>query len=403
MAERKVAVVGAGPAGLIAAETLARAGSMVTVFDRMANPGRKLLLAGRGGLNLTHSEPLPDFLQRYGPASRHLADAITAFPPNALTAWCEDLGQPTFVGTSGRIFPRSLKASPLLRAWLQRLNGLGVRFELSRQWTGWSEKGHLALRSREGVESLFTADAAVLALGGASWPRLGSDGSWVPLLTARGVTINPLTAANCGVQIAWSPVFRDKHAGEPLKRIALSVGNQTVRGEAIVTQHGLEGGAVYQLVPAIREQLAAQGVCTLTLDLRPDMTEADLTSRLSTPIGKQTLSNHLRKAAGLPPVAISLLREASGKTLPTDMCVLAQLIRAAPLNVDGLEPIGRAISSAGGISWHELDSGFMLKRLPGTFAAGEMLDWEAPTGGFLLQACFATGVAAARGVLSYLE
>lgn len=403
MAKRNIAVVGAGPSGLIAAEMLARAGAQVTVFDRMANPGRKFLLAGRGGLNLTHSEPLPEFLKRYGPAPERLAGAITAFPPSALTAWCEELGQPTFVGTSGRVFPKSLKASPLLRAWLQRLGGLGVRFELGRQWTGWNDKGELAFRSRESTESIFAADAAVLALGGASWPRLGSDGGWVAVLAARGVAVSPLTAANCGVRIAWTQLFHDKHAGEPLKRIALSVSGQSVRGEAVVTQHGLEGGAVYQLVPAIRTQLAEHGACALTIDLRPDMTAAELTSRLGAPIGKQTLSNHLRKAAGLPPVAISLLREASGKTLPANMGVLAQLIKGVPLKITGLEPINRAISSAGGIAWDELDTGFMIKRLPGLFAAGEMLDWEAPTGGYLLQACFSTGVAAAKGVLAYLE
>lgn len=398
-AGRRAAVIGAGPAGLMAAEILASAGVRVTVYDRMANPGRKLLMAGRGGLNLTHSEPLPDFLARYGEAADLLRPAIEAFAPDALRAWCEGLGQPTFVGTSGRVFPRALKASPLLRAWFARLNGFGVRFRPGARWTGWTADGALAFDPPDGgLEEV--PRATVLALGGASWPRLGSDGGWVPVLQRRGIGVAALTAANCGVRIGWSAYMRERFAGEPLKRIVAAVGGHSARGEAVVTARGLEGGALYQLVPAIRRELARTGTCAIAIDLRPDLDEARLAAALAKPIGKQSLANHLRKAAGLAPVSIALLREGAGATLPQGAAELARLIKAVPLAVAGLEPIERAISSAGGIVWDEIGPGFGLKRLPGVFAAGEMLDWEAPTGGYLLQACFSTGVAAAKGALA---
>lgn len=402
MAKPKVAVIGAGPAGLMAAETLARAGASVTIFDKMANPGRKFLLAGRGGLNLTHSEPLPKLLDRFGAANERLKPAIEAFPPEAVIAWCEGLGEATFVGSSGRVFPKSLKASPLLRAWLVRLGQLGVMLDGQTQWADLTETGDLLFKSRTGTDQRHRADAVLLALGGASWPRLGADGGWVPVLAGRGVRVVPLAPANCGVQVAWSPIMTGKFAGEPLKRIALTVGGQRIRGEAVITERGLEGGAVYQLVPEIRDQLASLGTCAIELDLRPDMTPAELTQLLAGPLRKQTLTNHLRKAAGLSPVAIAVLREVHGTALPRDPTDLARCIKHLSLSVIGLEPIARAISTAGGIAWEELDSNFMLKKLPGVFAAGEMLDWEAPTGGYLLQACFSTGVAAAKGVLGYL-
>ena len=396
-----VAVIGGGPAGLMAAETLARGGAAVAVYDRMANPGRKFLLAGRGGLNLTHSEPLTAFLPHYGAAAEHLRPALEALPPDGLRAWCHELGETTFVGTSGRVFPKSLKASPLLRAWLGRLSELGVKFERGMQWMGWSSEGGLTFVARYGEKRSVHANAALLALGGASWPRLGADGSWVPLLAKRDVEITPLTAANCGVTLAWSGIVRTRFAGEPLKRIALSVNGATVRGEAMITTAGLEGGAVYELGPAIREQLAKHQSCSITLDLRPDFTQDELAARIARPRGKQSLSNHLRKVAGLPPVAIALTHEGQ-QTLPADPAALARAIKAVPLTVTGLAPIDRAISTAGGIAWAELDEHFMLRRLPGVFAAGEMLDWEAPTGGYLLQACFSTGHAAALGALAYL-
>jgi hypothetical protein len=401
-----VAVIGAGPAGLMAAEVLAQGGAKVTVYDAMPSVCRKLLMAGRGGLNLTHSESLSEFMARYGAAEPHLRNAIEAFPPDALRVWSEALGQPTFVGSSGRVFPHSFKASPLLRAWLRRLDGMGVQFELRHRWTGWADSGQLLFQAPTGVQVL-KATATVLALGGASWPRLGSDGSWAAVLAAKGVALSRLRPANCGFTVAWSDVFKNRFEGEPLKGIALSFGSHIVRGEAMLTRTGIEGGAVYALSAPLRDAIVATGEATLHIALRPDVSLAELTSRLSARKGKQSVSNWLRKAAHLAPATIGLLQEgaiASGdalSALPPEE--LARLINAVPVKLDGVAPIARAISSAGGISFDELDDAFMLRRLPGVFAAGEMLDWEAPTGGYLLQACFATGAAAGRGALKWLE
>jgi uncharacterized flavoprotein (TIGR03862 family) len=400
-----VAIIGAGPAGLMAAEVLAQGGARVTVYDAMPSVGRKFLMAGRGGLNLTHSEPLPAFLTRYREAMPQLTTAIEAFPPDRLRAWCEALGQPTFVGSSGRIFPKALKASPLLRAWLRRLDAMGVQFSLRHRWTGWDENGRLLFQTPDGP-SAVEASATVLALGGASWPRLGSDGGWTETLGAKGVKITPLKSANCGFAVAWSDIFRDRFEGEPLKGITLSFGTQSVRGEAMITRNGIEGGAIYALSANLRDAILAFGQATLHIALRPDGETRDVVARLSAPRGKQTFSNWLRKAAQLSPVAIGLLQEAamvSGVTLsslPAEN--LTELINAVPVQLTDIAGIARAISTAGGIAFEELDADFMIPRLPGVFAAGEMLDWEAPTGGYLLQACFATGAAAGRGVLKWL-
>jgi uncharacterized flavoprotein (TIGR03862 family) len=403
---KSVAIIGAGPAGLMAAEVLAQGGADVTVYDAMPSAGRKFLMAGRGGLNLTHSEPLPQFLVRYREAASHLQAAIDAFPPNALRAWSEALGQPTFIGSSGRVFPKAFKASPLLRAWLRRLDSMGVKFLLRHRWTGWDENGHLRFQTPDGPRTV-TAAATVLALGGASWPRLGSDGSWVETLAAKGVNISRLRPANSGFTVAWSDIFRDRFEGQPLKGVALTSGQNSVRGEAIVTRTGIEGGAIYALSADLREAIDSSGRATLHVALRPDLATNDLIAKLSAPKGKQSLSNFLRKAASLSPAAIGLLQEAAKSSdvslsslSPTD---LARLINAVPVELTGTAPIARAISTAGGIALAELDPDFMLHRLPGVFAAGEMLDWEAPTGGYLLQACFATGVAAGRGVLKWFE
>jgi uncharacterized flavoprotein (TIGR03862 family) len=404
--QMNVAIIGAGPAGLMAAETLAQGGARVTVYDAMPSAGRKFLMAGRGGLNLTHSEPLPALLTRYREAMPQLAAAIQAFPPDRLREWCEALGQPTFVGSSGRIFPKALKASPLLRAWLRRLDAMGVQFSLRHRWIGWDGNGHLLFQTPDGP-SAVDARATVLALGGASWPRLGSDGGWVDTLGARGVKVTPLKSANCGFVVTWSDIFRDRFEGQPLKGIALSFGAHSVRGEAMITRNGIEGGAVYALSADLREAILASGGATLHIALRPDLKAHDLIARLSAPRGKQTLSNWLRKAAQLSPVAIGLLQEAaivSGVELSSlSPENLAELINAVPVQLTGVAPIARAISTAGGIAFDELDADFMFGRLPGVFAAGEMLDWEAPTGGYLLQACFATGAAAGRGALKWLE
>ena len=401
-----VAIIGAGPAGLMAAEVLARGGENVTIYDAMPSAGRKFLMAGRGGLNLTHSEALPDFMTRYGAAMPRLAPAIEAFPPDALRAWSEALGQPTFVGSSGRVFPQAFKASPLLRAWLRRLDAMGVRLMLRHRWTGWNGDGHLLFQT-PGGQFTVEARATVLALGGGSWPRLGSDGAWVETLAARDVTISPLRSANCGFTIAWSEIFRNRFEGHPLKGIALSFGPQTVRGEAVVTRMGIEGGAVYALSVPLRERIIATGEATLNVALRPDLEKSDLIARLLAPKGKQSVSNWLRKAAHLSPVAIGMLQEAaitSGTSLSSlSPATLAGLINAVPIRLNGIAPIARAISSAGGIAFDELDADFMIRRLPGVFAAGEMLDWEAPTGGYLLQASFATGAAAGTGALKWLR
>jgi uncharacterized flavoprotein (TIGR03862 family) len=401
-----VAVIGAGPAGLMAAEVLAEGGASVTVFDAMPSVGRKFLMAGRGGLNLTHSEQLAAFLTRYREAAPHLKAAIEAFPPDHLREWSNTLGQPTFVGSSGRAFPQAFKASPLLRAWLRRLDAAGVQFALRRRWIGWDRDGRLLFQTPEGPRAI-DARASVLALGGASWPRLGSDGAWTDVLAAKGVATAPLRPANCGFTVAWSDIFRNRFEGQPLKGIALTFGPNTVRGEAIVTRSGIEGGAVYALSAELREAIAKSGETTLHVALRPDLDTKDLIARLSGPRGKQSFSNFLRKVAQLSPVAIGLVQEAavlSGRQLASLSATdLAHLINAVPITLNGVAPISRAISTAGGIAFEELDADFMIRRLPGVFAAGEMLDWEAPTGGYLLQACFATGAAAGKGALKWVS
>jgi uncharacterized flavoprotein (TIGR03862 family) len=404
--QAQVAVIGAGPAGLMAAEVLSEAGLRVTVYDAMPSAGRKFLMAGRGGLNLTHSEPLQAFLDRYRAARPSLEAAINAFPPERLRQWSEELGQPTFVGSSGRVFPESFKASPLLRAWLRRLASRDVTLALRHRWIGWDDAHRLLFDAADGPH-LVAARATVLALGGASWPRLGSDGGWVETLAARGIAISPLRPANCGFAVGWSDIFRDRFEGQPLKGVTLSFGPRTVKGDVIVTRTGLEGGAIYVLSAELRNAIEHSGEATLHIALRPDLAEVDLAARLSAPRGRQSFSNVLRKAAQLAPPAIGLLQEAAiqaGTSLPSlSPDALAALINAVPITLTGAASIARAISSAGGVSFDELDSDFMIRRLPGVFAAGEMLDWEAPTGGYLLQACFATGRAAGQGVLKRLH
>jgi uncharacterized flavoprotein (TIGR03862 family) len=402
----QAAIIGAGPAGLMAAEVLAKGGVRVTVFDAMPSAGRKFLMAGRGGLNLTHSEPLQQFLARYGAAESRLWSAIETFAPEALRKWADDLGQPTFKGSSGRVFPKTLKASPLLRAWLRRLDSIGVTLKLRHRWSGWDSDNGLQFQTPDG-ERAVAADATIMALGGASWPRLGSDGAWVEAFAGKGVAITPLQPANCGFAIEWSAVFRDRFEGQPLKNVALLLGPYKVRGEVLVTRGGIEGGAIYALSAVLREHIKAAGNAVLYVDLRPDIATAELAARLDASSGKQSISNRLRKAAGLTPVAIGVLREtaqASGQQLGAmSPASLGALIRAVPVALTGIAPIARAISSAGGIAFSELDADYMIRRLPGVFAAGEMLDWEAPTGGYLLQASFATGAAAGRGALKWLR
>jgi uncharacterized flavoprotein (TIGR03862 family) len=388
-----VAIIGAGPAGLMAAEILSAAGLKVTLYDRMPNVARKLLIAGRGGLNLTHAEPLDRFKARYGAAAARLAPIIDAFPPQALIEWAEALGQSTFVGTSGRVFPKTLKASPLLRAWLARLSAQGVQIKTRHDWQGWTGTSDLIFANNDAVK----ADATVLALGGASWPRLGSNGAWTAILAKHDVPITPLRPANMGFTVAWSESFR-RFEGEPLKGIALTFNSRTVRGEAMITKTGIEGGALYAIAADLREAIAGKGAATPTIDLRPDITHADLAAKLARPRGSDSLSNFLRKTINLAPVAINLLRETHG-TLATDAATLGRQIKAAPLTLTGTQPIDRAISTAGGIKLEALDDDLMLRAMPNVYAVGEMLDWEAPTGGYLLQATFATAVTAARAIV----
>ena len=391
------AIVGAGPAGLMAADVMVRAGLQVTIFDRMPSAGRKFLMAGRGGLNLTHSEPIGEFLLRFADASAWLGPAIRQFSPGDVRIWADGHGEETFVGSSGRVFPRSFKASPLLRAWLRELNGLGVVLKTRRHWTGWGDDGSLSFSDGSSV----SADVCVLALGGASWPRLGADGNWVSALVDKGIEVSQLVASNAGINCNWSDVTIARHAGAPLKRIAVTLAGRTVRGEAMISRSGLEGGAIYALSRELRDTLAKSGHCELQLDLRPDFDVSQLVARFAKVPRKQSLTNRLRKGAGLSPQAISVWRDwVHSKTFETDEA-LARSIKTVLLKVTGLQPIDRAISSAGGIAASEVDGNFMLKKLPGVFVCGEMLDWDAPTGGYLLQACFATGRAAGEGAAGF--
>jgi len=390
-------VVGAGPAGLAAAEALARAGRKVVVYEAGPSPARKFQLAGRGGLNLTHSESLEAFLDRYGLAAGRLSAAIGAFTPGDLRAWADDLGETTFVGSSGRVFPKSFKATPLLRGWLRRLDGLGVTLRPRRRLVGLERGGRLRFAGPGGEEDV-TADAVVLALGGASWPRLGSDGGWVDWLGAAGVEIAPLKPANCGFRVAWSAHLTDRFAGAPLKSIALSHKGRMVRGEAMIDRAGIEGGAVYGLSADLRDAIERDGAATLAIDLKPDLGVAALAARLRRRQGESTST--LLRRAGLTPAAIALAREAG--PLPDAADALAARIKQVEIRLTAPAPIERAISSAGGVKWAEVDEAFMLRKLPGVFVAGEMIDWEAPTGGYLLQACFATGRAAGAGAAAWV-
>ncbi|MGE0769021.1 MAG: TIGR03862 family flavoprotein [Hyphomicrobiaceae bacterium] len=405
---KRVIVIGGGPAGLMAADVIATAfgsgsGSVrVTLYERMPSVGRKLLMAGRGGLNLTHGEPLEMLLGRYGDARAFMDGVVGAFPPAALRAMAESLGQDTFVGSSGRVFPRAMKASPLLRAWLARLAGRGVEFRTRHTFVGFDEAGAALIAEKDEPALPVAADAVVLALGGGNWPRLGSRGDWVPWLRQLGVAVHALQPANAGVKVAWSEHFRDRFAGTPLKRIAVTIGNRRSRGEAVVTRDGLEGGAIYALTPAVRHELAKGAATMLSVDLRPDLDHAELVARLSRARGKQSVSAWLKKTLRLAPVAIGLVRDSAQNVLPKDPEGLARIIKSVMLPVSGTGSLDRAISSAGGVVLGEVAAEMMVKSRPGLFVAGEMLDWEAPTGGYLLQGCFATGHAAGRGVLGYL-
>jgi uncharacterized flavoprotein (TIGR03862 family) len=395
-------VVGGGPAGLMAAEVFADAGWSVTVFDHMASVGRKLLLAGRGGLNITHSEPTDRLLDRYGEARPRLERAIRGWDPASLRAWCADLGESTFVGSSGRVFPSSFRATPLLRAWLARLSSSGVTFETRHRWVGLGDAAGSVVFDTPGGPIVRTGDVVVLALGGASWPRVGSDGTWVDVLGRAGVAVAPMRPANCGLLVPWRKEFLERHEGAPVKNVELSLDGFAVRGDLVLTAAGVEGGPVYALAAPARDCIEADGACTISIDLQPDRSVEQLTDRLSRARQGDSTSTLLRRSAGLSPVAAALVRELAGPRPPTEPATLAALVKALPLAVSATMPIARAISSAGGVRLDEIDERFMLFRLPGVFVAGEMIDWEAPTGGYLLQASFSTGVAAARGAIAWL-
>ncbi|WP_031231295.1 TIGR03862 family flavoprotein [Asticcacaulis sp. YBE204] len=389
-APKTIAVIGAGPAGLMLAEILSAHGYRVDIYDRMASVARKFLMAGRGGLNLTHSEPLAAFIGRYGNRATQVKPTIEAFTPKDLRDWADALGAETFVGSSGRVFPKALKASPLLRAWLKRLEAQGVRFHLRHAWTGWADNALVFAHGDKTVE--VRPDIIVLALGGASWPKLGSDGGWTDILGARGVEIAPLKAANMGFTVTWSEHFRDRFAGEPLKPIALTYEGRVRKGELMLTRQGIEGGAVYAHAAALRDTIARKGSATLLIDLKPELSEAQIVNKLSRGAKNDSLSNKLRKTLNLSPAAIALLRETGQEITPA-------LIKAAPVTLTGAQALERAISSAGGIRFDAVTPDYELKALPGTYAIGEMLDWEAPTGGYLLQACFSQAVWTARAIL----
>lgn len=403
-----VAVVGGGPAGLIAAETLAQGGAQVDLYDAMPSVGRKFLLAGIGGMNITHAEPFEIFATRYGVREQALRPLLDSFSPDALRGWIHTLGIETFVGSSGRVFPRDMKAAPLLRAWLHRLREAGVRFHMRHRWLGWMETGALRFATPAG-DLHAEADALVMALGGASWPKLGANGDWVPLLRQRGIDIAPLLPANCGFDVAggWSAHLRSRFAGQPLKTVALHFADvsgqpHARQGELMLSDTGIEGSLVYALSAALRDAIAARGPVVVNLDLLPDKSPARVLAEVSHPRGSRSLSSHLQSRAGLKGAKMALLYECLAKDTLNDPVRLAQAIKSLPLTLAAPRPIEEAISSAGGVRFEALDERLMLRNLPGVFCAGEMLDWEAPTGGYLLTACLASGRAAGQGALEYL-
>ncbi len=403
---KQVAIIGGGPAGLIAAEVLSRHNIRVDLFDAMPSVGRKFLQAGKGGMNLTHSEPFEPFVNRYRQRQHEMRPLLETFGAEQLRTWAHELGFETFVGSSGRVFPTDMRAAPLLRAWLQRLREAGVRFHVRHRWIGWDQQQQLMFATPEG-DIAVQADAVLLALGGGSWSRLGSDGTWVPLLQEKGIAVAPLKAANCGFECDWSADFRSRFGGTPVKTVVASLtdrdGNRTERqGEFVITERGIEGSLIYVFAAELRDQLEQNGTSTLTLDLLPHKTaeriEQELRSR-----GSKSLSTQLKSKVGIDGIKAGLLRECLSKETFTNDHLLAQAIKQFPLHLLRTTPMDEAISTAGGVCFAALNEQLMLKALPGVFCAGEMLDWEAPTGGYLLTGCFASGFAAGHGILQWLQ
>lgn len=404
--DRLVAIIGGGPAGLMAAEILIAAGARVAVYESMPTLGRKFLRAGLGGLNITHSEPFGEFCLRYGDRQCHLQSFLNRFPPDTLRAWVHQLGIETFVGTSGRVFPKEMKAAPLLRTWVHRLRNSGVQFHLGHRWLGFSSDGSLRIVSSKDEFTIKPA-AVVLALGGASWPQLGSTGTWVSWLQERGVEIAPWQSANCGFDVAWSSHMREKFAGAPLKAVSLKFtgmdGKTEIReGELLVTEYGVEGSLIYSFSKRLREQINASGEATFLIDLLPGQSAERVLAQLSRPRGSRSISRHLQTCLGNNALKRALIYEVLSREQLAEPTALAKYIKELPITVRSTRPIEEAISSAGGVSFESVDEHLMLKAVPGTFVAGEMLDWEAPTGGYLLTACFATGRAAAEGAIRWL-
>jgi hypothetical protein len=383
-------IIGAGPAGLMAAERLAGEGYAVTLYEGMPSAGRKFLMAGKSGLNITHSEDLETFLSRYGASRERLEPHLRKFGPAQIRDWCTGLGIETFVGSSGRVFPTAMKASPLLRAWLKRLDGLGCKIHYRHYWTGWNDADQAVFKTPDGtITATATADITILALGGGSWKRLGSDGKWMDILTNAGIKCTPFKPANCGFDVNWTEHLIDKCAGQPVKPVTLTCGAQTVRGEFVISKTGIEGSAVYAISATLRDQWLETGTATLTLDLTPDRTLEDVTARLTKPRGKNSLGNHLRKTLGLDATKTALIFEATPRETLNNPAKLASAIKTLPIKITKPRPIDEAISTAGGVAWEELDETFQLKKRPGTYCLGEMVDWEAPTGGYLLTGCLA--------------
>lgn len=398
----QVTIIGGGPAGLMAAEVLLKGGSQVALYEAMPSPGRKFLVAGKGGLNLTHSEPREDFLSRYGARRPQIEPLLDLFGPDELREWAGDLGIETFVGSSGRVFPKEMNAAPLLRAWLEKLRTDGLQIYTRHRWLGWGKDDDLLFETPEGKKRV-KAGAVILALGGGSRPELGSDGSWIPLLEGRNIKIAPLKPANCGFDVRWTPYFRDKYQGTPLKAVALTFKGQRKIGEFIITENGVEGSLIYAISARIRDEIESSGRALIELDLAPNWTEEEVIQKLSRPRGSHSISKYLKRTVKISGVKSALLWEFVPRENFSDPEQLASAIKALPVPLIGPRPLEEAISSAGGVSFEELDGQLMLRALAGVFCAGEMLDWEAPTGGYLLTACFASGYAAGLGVLDWLK
>ena len=398
-----VVVIGGGPAGLMAAEVVSRHGLRVDVYDAMPSLGRKFLMAGKSGLNLTHAEPLDTFLSHYGTQRALLEPMLNTFGPQALRDWATGLGIDTFIGSSGRVFPKEMKAAPLLRAWLHRLREAGVRFHMRHQWLGFEPDGRLRFMTPTG-ETYIDADATVLALGGGSWARLGSTGTWVTILSQQGIEVRPLQPSNCGFDVTWSEHLRSRFAGEPVKSVALTFTDcgglmQHKQGDFVVTHYGVEGSLIYAFAAAMRDVIVRDGRAIIYIDLLPAMPTERIAEKLTQPRGKRSLSEHLRRQLNLTGVKLALLHELVPKEILADPQQLTAMIKTLPLPCERPRPIDEAISTAGGVDFTTLDEHLMLKKLPGVFCAGEMLDWDAPTGGYLLTACFASGYVAGQGVV----